>query len=1245
MKKFKIAGILAVALLLSVVMTACGGCSETDEEDKVLTGITVRDQPTQKAYLVGEEFKPAGMVIMASYDDATSVPVTNYEYSPRGALKLTDTVITVTFTVGDITKIAEVPITVREVTKLEVTAKPTKTQYNAGDAFVPAGMVVTATFHNGTSEPVTGYDYSPKIISTAADANVKVTYGGKEAEVVVGLFDSIKVTKNPAKMDYTEGEQFVPAGMEVAAVYTDQSEGSPMTTGFDYSPKTALEADASNKAAITVTYNGKSVNLAVNVKKVASLAITKAPAKISGYINGDKFEPEGIEIEVTYSNGSKDTIEWGEAGLDYDLKGDLEGTASANATDVVFSYGYGAGKTVTQKIDVRTLASLEVSYGAAFETACVTGEPLGTQGLVVTAKYNRGADRVLSSGEYSFGDAVVLKKHESEGYRVIYSPNASASVTGFVTGLTVYVPVVGFGLHLETLPLYLGSVGEAYKTGQLVASFVSKEPGVSPDNMGFDWAVTYADGTEAEGIITVEPVVADGRVILLIEAEGVEGEVTITVTPDDGYSPGLKAKCAVIVSYPIEIRTAADFMQIYENRNGFFFLTANIDFAGVDLVSPIVARGEPPWEGTAIPGHPGATWVNSPWLVLGTEWYVDHPSFWNGIFDGRGYALENITLRHSGQKVDKNSPTGFSSETYGASLFGVIGKTGVVRNLAILDYTITAAPSNTGQLGVLAQHNHGVIENCYLEDIKIATNSAGDAYCRSGAIVAYNYNKIDGCVVASVYSEQAAGNNRVYGVLTANRRNWITFGDVTNTFAVVDGLPEAIRSEAGTRNGFAAYGGPNMDAGRPAHQGYTSTWANSAAFLLADIADHESKFAALDSTVWTLTAGKLPALKQLPAFASINVEDVAILCGGEEVDGAINMMAREELQLTAVVSPANATYRRVEWVSSDEEVVTVTQNGLLVAVGEGSATVTAKSRADESVYAECEIVVDGYIFAEEVAISLTELTLTINRLGEYQSRRLTADVQPKFADKAIVWSSSDDEIATVNDNGLVTAVADGECVIRVAAVDSENAGEVYAECAVTVIENLDKIQLYSNQTTTNRNYICDITIAANPSLEFARGPTVPLGNGAIYFTEAGKEFCVGLQIAVFDTADESAPVGYFWVIGGAGVTGLNAADGYIIVSQDPKDADALPKLDATASEWITLSNMGGGLGNLYLPTANTNGALRNIISAMDSTPMTGTKTFKMQGRFVAVEDTGEFENDYQSGTWGLLTERAFTLTF
>jgi uncharacterized protein YjdB len=139
--------------------------------------------------------------------------------------------------------------------------------------------------------------------------------------------------------------------------------------------------------------------------------------------------------------------------------------------------------------------------------------------------------------------------------------------------------------------------------------------------------------------------------------------------------------------------------------------------------------------------------------------------------------------------------------------------------------------------------------------------------------------------------------------------------------------------------------------------------------------------------------------------------------------------------LKATVSPANATDKSVIWSTSHEEIATVGQDGTVTAVGVGEAIITATA-GDKK--AECKVTVS---YADVASITLNETELTLAQGG---TTTLTATVLPENADKTVEWSSSDANVATVDQHGTVKAIGAGKAII------TAKAGELESTCTVTV---------------------------------------------------------------------------------------------------------------------------------------------------------------------------------------------------
>ena len=146
----------------------------------------------------------------------------------------------------------------------------------------------------------------------------------------------------------------------------------------------------------------------------------------------------------------------------------------------------------------------------------------------------------------------------------------------------------------------------------------------------------------------------------------------------------------------------------------------------------------------------------------------------------------------------------------------------------------------------------------------------------------------------------------------------------------------------------------------------------------------------------------------------------------------------EASRLTATVEPANATNQNATWSSSDDTVATVDQDGTVTPHAKGTATITVTTE-DGAHTATCKVTV----IQPATGITLDQEKATI--VGA-KTLQLKANVEPADADQTLVWKSSDGGVATVDQNGLVTAVTKGNTTVTVATPD----GAFFKTCAVTV---------------------------------------------------------------------------------------------------------------------------------------------------------------------------------------------------
>ncbi len=147
------------------------------------------------------------------------------------------------------------------------------------------------------------------------------------------------------------------------------------------------------------------------------------------------------------------------------------------------------------------------------------------------------------------------------------------------------------------------------------------------------------------------------------------------------------------------------------------------------------------------------------------------------------------------------------------------------------------------------------------------------------------------------------------------------------------------------------------------------------------------------------------------------------------------------------VSPEEASDAGVVWNSSDTEVVSVSSDGTVTAVGPGTAAVTATTN-DGSFSASCTVTVKSP--AQHISLDKTSL-----KLLEGESARIVATVCPSNStQKDLTWTSDAPAVASVDANGNVTALKAGTAKVTVKVSES-----VSAVCEVTVISRVTGISL------------------------------------------------------------------------------------------------------------------------------------------------------------------------------------------
>lgn len=187
----------------------------------------------------------------------------------------------------------------------------------------------------------------------------------------------------------------------------------------------------------------------------------------------------------------------------------------------------------------------------------------------------------------------------------------------------------------------------------------------------------------------------------------------------------------------------------------------------------------------------------------------------------------------------------------------------------------------------------------------------------------------------------------------------------------------------------------------------------------------------------------------LPTYISLNKTSI----------NDIRRSSNNGYQLTATISPSNATNKSVSWSSSNTSVATVSSTGYVTCKAPGYATITCTSNAASSVKATCSV---------SVTQAVTSITLSgSSSMQKGNTQTLTYTVSPTNAsNKNVTFTSSNTSVATVSSYGYVTAKAAGTAVITCKAADGYGAS---ATKTITVTDPTptDLDMVWTSVTTSN----------------------------------------------------------------------------------------------------------------------------------------------------------------------------------
>lgn len=258
--------------------------------------------------------------------------------------------------------------------------------------------------------------------------------------------------------------------------------------------------------------------------------------------------------------------------------------------------------------------------------------------------------------------------------------------------------------------------------------------------------------------------------------------------------------------------------------------------------------------------------------------------------------------------------------------------------------------------------------------------------------------------------------------------------------------------------------------------------AKAASKLTVEWTSSDESVATVDATgmVVAVSAGEADITASVTDSEMSAVCRVTVKVAAKDITVPDNLDVKlndgNETTVEATVSPADATDVKVSYASTDETVATVDKDGRVQVLQPGECDITTTLMQDGEKVTEKTTHVKAFYEVESITLDSNEGKLTV---GNSHTIKATVAPEEVAAETTIEWSSSNEKVATVDENGKVTAIATGEATI------TATAGQESANYEVTV-EQPKKV------TTSNKTYksssSSNSSAAVTPSNP---APTVP----------------------------------------------------------------------------------------------------------------------------------------------------------
>ncbi len=367
---------------------------EISIEKKAVTSIEVTQKPNKLVYIQNETLDVTGGKLLVHYNNGKSQEMDLSEAECQADTSRVSDHCLVTVTYEGQTTTFAIRVERGDVSSIEMTQLPAKTEYFAGEMLDPTGGKVLVTYQGGSQEEFALTSSMCSVdLDTAGQKQVTVTYGNQTTSFVVQVKENqvtaIELAKEPAKITYQLGEAFTAEG---GVIQVTRQNGMVSQVDLADAMCTVPDMTTAGEKQVVVTYEGKQTVFLITVeeKKAQRLSMQKNPAKTT-YVENQELDVTGGMIRIWYSDGSTEDIS-----LTNEMCAGFDSSKVGNQTITVTYEGMATQFDVL--VNAKTAVGLSLKR-APYKTEYIQNESLDVKGGKLVVHFNNGQNQEMDLTE------------------------------------------------------------------------------------------------------------------------------------------------------------------------------------------------------------------------------------------------------------------------------------------------------------------------------------------------------------------------------------------------------------------------------------------------------------------------------------------------------------------------------------------------------------------------------------------------------------------------------------------------------------------------------------------------------------------------------------------------------------------------------------------------------------------------------------------------------------------------------